>query len=285
MCDSNFVFIFISPVAPPAVSPSIVNVGNNTAVVEHANNSTPVTPNLNSTLDPTPPRASNVLRLMNNFEDRIVLQMEDQQRRHEQVERELREQVNQLNERLNEENKARNVVKVQIPPGISSSVRCAYAVLGAENGWHFDKRFTCPENECVNARLKQALIDTTTVCDDRAMRKAIRRYFESQKRKERLVAMPPENLSKNLQENRRATRRHRLFRQRDKLEKDGADKEVWSEVTVWQMSDVETDDDSIIKHRSLVWRSAEVVDLICRCDASLQVTRLYGYPSQRAPRL
>jgi len=139
VCDSNFVFIFISPVAPPAVSPSIVNVGNNTAVVEHANNSTPVTPNLNSTLDPTPPRASNVLRLMNNFEDRIVLQMEDQQRRHEQVERELREQVNQLNERLNEENKARNVVKVQIPPGIPSSVRCAYAVLGAENGWHFDK--------------------------------------------------------------------------------------------------------------------------------------------------
>jgi len=157
-------------------------------------------------------------------------------------------------------------------------------VLGSENGWHFNKRFTCPENECVNARLKQALIDSTTVCDDRAMRKAIRRYFESQKRKEKLVAMSPENLLNSLKENRRTTRRHRLFKQREKLVKDGADTTLWSEVTVWDMSDVETDDDSIVKHRSLVWRSAEVVDLICRCDASLEDTRVYGYPSQRAPR-
>jgi len=126
---------------------------------------------------------------MNNFEDRINLQLEEQPRRHEQVEREMREEMRAEMER-NKKKKTSN--RVKIPPAISSSVSHAYAVMSTENGWNFDEKLTTETNERVNRMIRLALLDGGINSDEKTIRRAISRYFESQKRKCKLVNQAPE---------------------------------------------------------------------------------------------
>ena len=63
-----------------------------------------------------------------------------------------------------------------------------------------------------------------------------------------------------------------------------SDKMKWGTLNAWAMSDEETESDSGDRvFRTLPWRSADVTDLIKRCDAALGVVRKYGQPSIRSP--
>lgn len=279
-----YVCLIFSP-APPIL---VANEGflheQNNISRQQNTNSSPVTP-IAANIEPIPPRpAPNVLRLMNNFEDRINVQLEEQSRRHQQVERELREEVEELKEEIKRGKKKQFSNRVKVPPAISSSVRHAYAILSTENGWNFAEKLTTATNERVNRAIKVALLDGGIDCEEKVIRRAISRYFESQKRKHKLVDQPPEVYLLKASENRKSTRRHRLFKQRDKILKQGEDLELWDSMTIWDMSDVETDEESVIKHRTLPWRPFAQNDLVKRCDEILQVLRTYGHQSQRLQR-
>jgi len=254
----NGKFLFFSPAAPAIVATAAINnegfLHERSRSQQQSINSSPVTPIANN-IELTPPRpAPNVLRLMNNFEDRINLQLEEQARRHEQVERRMREEMEEMREEMERNKKKKTSNRVKIPPAISSSVRHAYAVMSTENGWNFDEKLTTETNERVNRTIRLALLDGGINSDEKTIRRAIGRYFESQKRKCKLVNQAPEVSLLKASENRKSTRRHRLFKQRDKIVKQGEDLELWSAMTVWDMSDVETDEENTITHRTLPWR-------------------------------
>ena len=73
-----------------------------------------------------------------------------------------------------------------------------------------------------------------------------------------------------------------LYHQRSSLEKDAADEILWSKVNVWAMSDAEDDEEGMF-YRTLPWRSAEITDIVNRCDSALGIIRRYGAPSERIP--
>ena len=49
------------------------------------------------------------------------------------------------------------------------------------------------------------------------------------------------------------------------------------------MSDVESDDDGVIRRRTLVWRKVEITELIRKIDACLERIDRYGPHSDREP--
>jgi len=59
--------------------------------------------------------------------------------------------------------------------------------------------------------------------------------------------------------------------------------EYWKGVDPSMMSDVETDDDGVIIHRTLPWRNQNLSGLIRQIDESCKVVRCYGQPSLRKP--
>jgi len=177
-------------------------------------------------------------------------------------------------------NKSKGIV--EIPPGLSKSVHVAYGPL-KENGWNFELKFNSIINEQVNSSILTAIKDGGLDHDLKVVRKATRRYFESQKRRWKLQSKSPEEIEGKARENRRAVRRHRLYTQRDKLVKEDEDAHLWEQATVWHMSDVETDEENETRlvYKSIPWRSDDLSDLILRCDNALGVIRARGSLSAR----
>lgn len=70
--------------------------------------------------------------------------------------------------------------------------------------------------------------------------------------------------------------------QRDKLEKLPQDAAILETETKYHMSDVESDTEEALLHRTLPWRDDDLNDLIHRCDRLISLIRKYVPVSARS---
>lgn len=137
----------------------------------------------------------------------------------------------------------------------------------------------------VTNTILQGLKDGECSESKRVQRRAVNRYFESQKRKHKLLLKSEEEQGMVKRNRRMITSRHRLFAMLERVEKGDDDLEQWQRLNVWAMSDEEEDENGQKIFRSLPWRNELSTDLIRRCDTALGVVRRYGEPSEREPNI